>query len=410
MNSDRGRWASTLATVLLVLFVSTWLVSAWLGLQDPVDPIGASDFLFAISFTAFPVVGWLIAVRQPQNPLGWIYLAFPVAIALGIIGQEFAAPIARAGYGAGAFILTELGGWLFVFGFWLLLVPGILLFPDGRLPNDRFRWALLGSALLLVALGLMVLIGTESSCIEESVPQGGVCSFSVDNPLKFSSTLDLSSVPETLLFVLLPIMGAISFIGIVVRYRQSTGEIRQQIKWIAWVASAGILLMLGVTVIEDVVGISLNDWVGVLTFMMITVGLPVAIGVAIFKYRLYDIDRIISRTAAYALVVGILAAVFVMSVTLTQQLLPIESQFGVVVSTLVVAALFNPLRRRVQSVVERRFNRSKYDAQRVLDELSIQLREDVDLDPMLTALLTATQETMQPSYVSLWVRERTREG
>ena len=256
MNSDRGRWTSTLATVLLVLFVSTWLVSAW----------------------------------------------------------------------------------LFVFDFWLLLVPGILL------------------------------------------------------------------------FVLLPIMGAISFIGIVVRYRQSTGEIRQQIKWVAWVASAGILLMLGVTLIEDVVGISLNDWVGVLTFMMITVGLPVAIGVAIFKYRLYDIDRIISRTAAYALVVGILAAVFVMSVTLTQQLLPIESQFGVVASTLVVAALFNPLRRRVQSVVERRFNRSKYDAQRVLDELSIQLREDVDLEPLLAAPLSATQETMQPSYVSLWVRERTPEG
>lgn len=406
MRSNRRSWTSPVATLLFLLFVSTWIVAAWSGLQDPVDPLDTSDFVWAFSFTAFPLVGWLLAVKHPQNPLGWIFLTFPTAIAVGILGQDFAPEIARAGYSAIAFTLFELGGWLFAFGFWLLLVPGILLFPDGRLLNNRFRWALLGSALLLVVMGLTVLIGTETSCIEESLPEGGVCTLSVDNPLRLSATVNLSTLTRTLLFLLLPVMGVITIAGVVVRYRQSTGDVRQQIKWVAWLASAGILLFIGVTVIEDLFGITLNDWVGTLTFMVITVGLPVAIGVAIFKYRLYDIDRVISRTAAYALVVGILAGVFVVSVTLAQQLLPVESQFGVVVSTLVVAALFNPLRRRVQSVVDRRFNRSRYDAQRVLDEFSIRLRDSVDLDLMQLALLSAAQENLQPSHLSLWVRER----
>ena len=129
-------------------------------------------------------------------------------------------------------------------------------------------------------------------------------------------------------------------------------------------------------------------------------------GVAIFKYRLYDIDRIISRTAAYAIVVGVFAAVFVATVTLTQRLLPVDSQFGIVASTLVVAALFNPLRRRVRDTVDRRFNRSRYDAQRVLDEFSMGLRDGVDLELMQAALLSAADQTMQPSHLSLWIRER----
>jgi len=155
--------------------------------------------------------------------------------------------------------------------------------------------------------------------------------------------------------------------------------------------------------------LALSPWVELLAFLPILIGLPVAVGVAIFKYRLYDIDRIISRSAAYALIVLVLLAVYVVSVTLIQRLLPVRNQLGIVISTLVVAALFSPLRRRVQNAVDRRFNRSKYDANRVLDEFSRQLRDDVDLEQMQVALLSAAQETMQPSHLSLWVRERGRQ-
>ncbi len=144
--------------------------------------------------------------------------------------------------------------------------------------------------------------------------------------------------------------------------------------------------------------------------ILITISLPIAIGIAIFRFRLYDVDRIISRTASYALIVGSLAAVFVISVTLIQQLLPIEGQLGIVVSTLVVASLFNPLRSRIQGAVDRRFNRSRYDAQKVLDDFGVRLREDVDLELMQAALIGAASETLQPAHLSLWVRDQKKES
>jgi hypothetical protein len=170
-----------------------------------------------------------------------------------------------------------------------------------------------------------------------------------------------------------------------------------------------LLTNFGMAIGEEVLRLIVSPWVEFLAFLPIFVGLPVTVGVAIFKYRLYDIDRIISRSAAYALIILVLVAVYVVSVTLIQRLLPIQNQLGIVISTLVVAALFSPLRRRVQNAVDRRFNRSKYDADLVLDEFSRQLRDDVDLEQMQVALLSAAQETMQPSHLSLWVRERGRQ-
>jgi uncharacterized membrane protein YdcZ (DUF606 family) len=197
--------------------------------------------------------------------------------------------------------------------------------------------------------------------------------------------------------------------AVFLRYLRSTGDTRQQIKWVAFVAAAGLLTNFGMAIGEEVLRLIVSPWVEFLAFLPIFVGLPVTVGVAIFKYRLYDIDRIISRSAAYALIILVLVAVYVVSVTLIQRLLPIQNQLGIVISTLVVAALFSPLRRRVQNAVDRRFNRSKYDADLVLDEFSRQLRDDVDLEQMQVALLSAAQETMQPSHLSLWVRERGRQ-
>ena len=406
----KPRWTSTLATMLLVLVITIFMIILWYGSRPTVNPSVASDVVFVLSLLAFPVVGWLIAVRQPQNPLGWIYLSASLIIGIGFMSDALALQAALAGSDANAAILLILGGWLQFPGYLLLLGPAILLFPDGRVPSNRFRWALWGLATLVLVWGVIYAIGSEMVCLEEFAEASDPCIQSVENPLGVFTGAGLGEAADLLFIGIFMLTILASVTAVLVRYRRSTGEVRQQIKWVAWVAAVGILLLFGVAVNEYVLGFTTNEWVDVLTVMVINVGLPVAIGFSILKYRLYDIDRIISRTAAYAVVAVVLAAVYVAGVTLTQRILPVEGQFGVVVSTLVVAALFNPLRRRVQSGVDRRFNRSRYDARRVLDAFSTQLRDVVDLEQMQAALLSAAQETMQPSHLSLWVREREPEN
>ncbi len=205
---------------------------------------------------------------------------------------------------------------------------------------------------------------------------------------------------------LLALIVVLSLVGLIVRYIRSALEVRQQIKWVVFFAALSIVPLLVISLATPFLGLSTPGGLPTILLMFFTISLPIAIGVAIFRYRLYDIDRIISRTASYAILAGILAAAFFLSVALTQQLLSIEGQFGIVVSTLVVAALFNPLRIRVRNTVDRRFNRSRYDAQRVLDEFAVRLRENVELESMQSSLMSTTQETMQPSHLSLWVRDQ----
>jgi hypothetical protein len=306
--------------------------------------------------------------------------------------------------------LSLIGSWVFVTGFWLILVPSVVLFPDGRPLSNRWLWLLWGSGILISTVQVITIFSSQSVCIDWSAEAVNECIRSVENPLNISSLGGIGETISPVLTAVLFLSAIVSLASLIARFRNSTGDVRQQIKWVTLVVVAGVLPFAVLAVAQEALGFNLPEWLGIVPFLPLNVGIPVAIAVAILKYRLYDIDRIISRTASYAVVAGLLAAIFAGTVALTQQLLSVEGQFGIVVSTLIVAALFNPLRRRVQAAVDRRFNRSRYDAQRVLDEFSIQLREDVDLEPMLTALLRATQETMQPSYVSLWVRERTREG
>ena len=357
---------------------------------------------------AFPLVGWLIAVRLPRNPLGWIFLAFPLFLALGALSEELGLRAASEGSDSVAARLLIVGAWFQFLGYWLLIGPAILLFPDGKIPGNRFRWALWGLAALLLVWGAAYAIGTEAVCVARFDGSIASCIDSVENPLGLIAGTSLDEAVDALPSIIFVFTLGTSVAAVVLRYLRSTGDTRQQIKWVAWTAAAGLLTNLGLVFSQEVLGFATSDWIEVLAFLPIIVGLPVAVGVAILRYRLYDIDRIISRTAAYAVIVTVLAAVYVVSVTVIQRLLPVQNQLGIVASTLVVAALFNPLRWRVQNAVDRRFNRSRYDAIRVLDEFSSQLRDDVDLEQMQVALLSAAQETMQPSYLSLWARERGR--
>ena len=402
------RWTTALATLLLVVVVVAWVLGGWLSAQEIDEPIHPLDVVWVLSFLVFPIVGWFIAVKLPHNPLGWIYLAFAILAGAGSAMEEVASLQAHAGSFALAATLIQGGDWLFGLALTLVLGPGVLLFPDGRLPGHRWRFVLWGTAALIILNGLFVLFGRTTVCIEP-IWDGGVlieCDMFVDNPSHLPIVERMSTSLGPVVDPLLALIVALSLVGLLVRYRRSVGDVRRQIKWVLFVAAVGIVPLILISFARQVLGFTGLERLDTIQLMFFTIGLPVAIGVAIFKYRLYDIDRIISRTAAYAIVVGVLAAVFVATVTLTQRLLPLDSQFGIVASTLVVAALFNPLRRRIRDTVDRRFNRSRYDAQRVLDEFSIGLRDGVDLELMQAALLSAADQTMQPSHLSLWIRER----
>ncbi|MFQ5923369.1 MAG: hypothetical protein ACE5M4_11045 [Anaerolineales bacterium] len=408
MRLNGGQRTSVLATILLLLVVSALLIFTLSALRSSLDTVGAIDIVFMVLLLAFPLVGWLIARRLPHNPLGWIFLIFPLFLALGVLSEEVGLRAAREGVDSAASLLLIVGGWLQFLGYWLLIGPAILLFPDGKTPGNRFRWALWGSAALLLVWGIAYAIGRDTVCVARYEALIVTCTDSVENSLGLIAGTNLDEAINALVFIIFVFTLGTSVTAVVLRYFRSTGDTRQQIKWVAFTAAAGLLTNVGLLIGQDLLGLIDSAWIELLAFLPILVGLPVAVGVAMFKYRLYDIDRIISRSAAYALIVLVLVAVYVVSVTLIQRLLPIQNQLGIVISTLVVAALFSPLRRRVQNSVDRRFNRSKYDADRVLDEFSRQLRDDVDLEQMQVALLSAAQETMQPSHLSLWVRERGR--
>ncbi len=375
----------------------------------PASQSGASDNVFTISLIAFPALGWLLVVRGPRNALGWLYLIFPLVLFVGYAAELLAFRAAETGTTASAAVLLLAAAWLISIGYWLLFGPALLLFPDGRMPGPLFRWTLGGSAAILVVLAAASVIGIEQVCVDLFGEAGVICTQWVENPLALTQVPGLGQAPDMLLIIIILSTLGISLFAVILRYRRSAGEIRQQIKWVAWVASLAILIFLGLSVLQLGLGLSVNEWVDVISFLPLSLGLPAAIGVAIFKYRLYDIDRIISRTAAYSLVAAVLLAVFGASVALTQQLLPFDSQFGAVVSTLLVAALFNPLRSRVQRAVDRSFNRSRYDAQQVLEAFSTHVRHQVELEPMQSALLRTAEETLEPAHLSLWVREREAE-
>lgn len=406
MRPGHVRWTTTLATILFLFMISILLIVLWYGSRSSVDPASTAYVVFAILLLAFPLTGWLIAVKHPQNSLGWILLISPTLIGIGAICEELGLRSAQNGSDSASAVLLLVGGWLQFLGFWLLFGPAILLFPDGHFPSHRFRRVFWGLATSVLVWGVAVAIGSEKICVARFGEASTPCVRSVESPLALLSGTGLDEVAYALQIGIFLLTLSTSVAALVWRYLRSSGDVRQQIKWVAWVAAAGLLAILGFFIADDLLGLIQSEWVQTFVFSVIAVGLPVAIGFSILKYRLYDIDRIISRTAAYAVIVTVLVGVYVASVAVLQRLLPVQSPLGIVASTLFVAALFNPLRRRVQYAVDRRFNRSRYEARQVVDELSSQLRDDVALEQIQIALLNAAQQTLQPSHLSLWVRER----
>ncbi|MHB8398780.1 MAG: hypothetical protein ACYDCI_07600 [Candidatus Limnocylindrales bacterium] len=354
---------------------------------------GVASLLLALTF---PIVGWLIASRRGENRVGWMFLVAGFFYALTQFSSMYAVYglLAAPGSLPLADVMAWLNGLVWAPAFTLLILL-LLFFPDGRLPSRRWRpvvW-IAGAAFIVTVVPNAVALW----------PYRGPLLFAADRALPAADTAPATAQLLQTIGVFTSLFVAAAGVGaLFIRFRRSDGAERQQIKWFA---SAAVV---EVAVLFMMSGVTLPPPFDVLVALIVTPMIPIAVGVAILRYRLYDIDRIISRTIAYAAITAVLVATFAGAILLFQALLdPLTggNTVAVAVSTLIVAALFQPLRRRVQRVVDRRFNRSRYDAERTVAAFAGRLRDEVELDTIRIDLLATVTGTLDPSRTSLWVRE-----
>ncbi len=329
---------------------------------------------------AVPVVGFVLASRLPANRIGWLFVVAGLALGLSGFSTQYAlhALLVDPGSLPAGQVFAWLSNWVWVIQTAMLAFL-FLLFPTGRLRSRRWLPAawFVGGAFALIAVGGLVMATHFWS-----------------DP--FSRQAQSTSAPA-MISVLLPAALLVSVAAVVVRFAKSSGEERLQLKWFAAAA-----LLLVATFIASIVAYSVA--VNVLQSLAF-VCLWTAIAIAVLKYRLYDIDRIISRTLAYAIVTGLLVGVYAGLVLLATQVLSFASPVAVAASTLAAAALFSPLRRRVQHAVDRRFNRARYDADQTVAEFAARLKDAVDLDAVRDDLAGAVHQALQPAHVSIWIRQ-----
>jgi hypothetical protein len=407
-----GRVASWLAWSLSMLCVAMFLAIVALYVlitSAPQVPSSVStrftltDLLIGVPFLAFPMVGALIASRRPNNPIGWICLAVGfLFLLLGVSEYYSIYGVAKPGSVPYPIGVAWLGNWLWMPAVGLFATYLFMLFPDGRLPSRRWRplaW-LSGAVIVVLSLGFGLAPGPVASLPRK-----------IRNPFGLEGFPWLSDAAN-IGFPLLALCILASVVSLVLRYRRSRDEEREQIKWIAFAASVvGLLFLIGL-VISLIYGSKPPSWTRLLDTMtaLSYTGVPIAVGFAVLKYRLYDIDIIINRTLVYGSLTALLALVYFGGVTATQAIFRTltgqeqQPQLAIVVSTLVIAALFNPLRRRIQSFIDRRFYRKKYDARKTLEGFSARLRDETNLGALSDQLVGVVRETMQPVHVSLWLR------
>jgi hypothetical protein len=376
------------------------VAGAVFGARNGYSPVGlvrevAVGVLLAV---AFPLVGALVASRRPGNPLGWIFCAIGLAQGLVTAGWEYGTYALRTAPGTvpGGELASWFGAWAWAPGLGLLLTFGLLLFPDGRLPSRRWR-----PVAWLSAVPVAVWCGPVAAAAWTA--RGPAL---LDPAGEEPSVAGVVAVMGFLSFQLMLVCGLAGVVSLVVRFRRSRGVERQQLKWFVYAAAvtvAGVVVTETVAVPEG----SVLDGVLALGALVVVPSIPVAAGVAILRYRLYEIDRIINRTLVYGALTALLAGVYAAGALWLPRLLDLgESQLIVAASTLAVAALFGPARRRLQGVVDRRFNRARYDAARTVESFSTRLRDQVELDGLAAELLKVVDQTMQPTRASLWLRPR----
>jgi hypothetical protein len=342
----------------------------------------------------YSTVGAIVASRLPESPIGWLFCAIGLIFGVSHFSAEYAAydllaPSRSLPAGEAFAWLTS---WVWVGGLGLIVYLD-LLFPNGRLPSTRWRWFAWFTAIVLLPAAIL-----------GALSPGLILSSTLINPIGIKGLPNASREIEAFMYALV-VVGASSMLA---RLRHAGSIERQQIKWFAYATAVAISGVILKNSVYPAVGLTWVWWVGLVLTTVGVVSSPVAMGIAIFRYRLYQIDLIINRTLVYGSLTAVLAAVYLGGVVLLQYafraLSGEGSQLAVVASTLIIAALFIPLRRRIQSFIDRRFYRRKYDARKTLEAFSAQLRNQTDLDALSDDLVGVVRETMQPAHVSLWLR------
>jgi hypothetical protein len=394
----RPRTASRLAWSVCGLTLALLACALGLAVLNGAD-VGAVSFPLAM--TASAVVGGLVASRRPGNPVGWFFLGGAFSLASGDVASGYAAYGLTTAPGAlpGARVMAWPMSWVWVPGVVLLLCLVPLYFPDGRLVSRRWRW------FVGLAVFFCVAVAVYSALRPGEIQEEGLA-----NPLGIEALRPFLGLLDTLVFAPYFLLLFGSAASLVVRFRRSGSVERQQIKWLALAALAIPVWFLTNAPLEAAAP---NAFL-VVDALVVSALIPLAAGIAILRYRLYDVDVVINRALVYGVLTVTLALVYFGGIAVLQGLFRAlgggESQLAVVASTLVIAALFVPLRRRIQALIDRRFYRRKYDAARALETLSARLRDETDLDRLGGDLVAVVRDTVQPEHVSLWLRAPEERG
>jgi len=383
-------WATSLALTALSLLL---LVLNFSHPDVPIYPYWLENILFTVGYSN---VGAVIAFRSSsENLVGWLFRAIGLSFGVIHFSAEYAIytllaqPETLIGGEAAAWILSW--AWVLAVG---LIVFLALLFPDGRLPSPRWRWFAWLSLLLIF-----------TGAVWGAFTPGLILSLGrINNPLGVQGLPNVWKLTQTLMLTLIFVSAASLFM----RLRRASGVERQQIKWFTYTAVVASSAALLTYTISEPIGALWLKWVGYVVMQVALIGMPISMGIAILRYRLYEIDLLINRTLVYASLTAMLVALYFGSIVGLQRVFVFltgqKSTLAVVASTLLIAALFTPLRRRIQSFIDRRFYRRKYDARKTLEAFNARLREETDLEALNNELVGVVRETMQPAHVSLWLR------
>ncbi len=396
------RFGAHLAVTAFVIALTALAGTVYLAVGNAalVDASTAGiELLWAFAWIGFAVVGLVLVVKRPSRSLGWVLLGIPAVVYGSLFLSEYA--VRGLVVAPGSLPLALWAGWLAKWSFVPmvgLVLATVLLFPDERVEG---RW------MRRVAAAIVGLVGVETTivAVEPGPIRGDLHGEQVQNPLGLTALGDAPTAAAGVVGGLLAVLAVLVVVDAIVRWRRATGIRRQQFRWFA--SAVATFPVLFVATVSDPVNQLLGWDPVVLAFFFGMNGIAAAIGLAITRYRLYEIDRVVNRAVVYTSITVVLVALYVASVIALQWVLsPITSgsDLAVAASTLSVAAAFGPVRRRVQRIVDRRFNRSRYDASRVVEAFGQRLRDEVELASLSTGLRAVTAETVAPRSVSLWLR------
>jgi hypothetical protein len=396
MSRRTAAWLAWSLWAVTVALTAMSLVLLVLNLRYPNAPI--PNYLLGNALVVIDVtVGALVASRRPENPVGWLLCLSSVAVSTSTFTSLYAiyALLARPGSLPAGEASAWIAAWILpiIIG---LQISYVLLFPTGRLPSRRWRW-------LAWLTAAFVLVGVVLSAFSPGAYFGALGP--IRNPLGIEG---FTTYYAAVLYTFAPVLYVAIAFAVFMRLRRAVGVERQQLKWFAYAVA---IFAIGTTL--NVINFAIDapswlQWAANAIFTAAGTTIPISIGIAILRYRLYDIDILINRTLVYGSLTVTLVALYFGGIVVLQRVFVLltgqQSTLAVVASTLVIAALFTPLRRRIQSFIDRRFYRRKYDARKTLEDFSAQLRNETDLNVLSDDLVGVVAETMQPAHVSLWLR------